>query len=125
MLVLLDYVESPENDLLADEMIVKFLETTIDICKEIKAIDLEGSSFHCLQYIKNLFHEKHMTYKNIKPLADCSDIDNDLNQFTLYNIYSFKLSWKGLKKLVKPRYSFSHKSSIMDKNSHELFTSID
>ncbi|OUM69339.1 hypothetical protein PIROE2DRAFT_2850 [Piromyces sp. E2] len=86
--VLANELESQENNLSADEMVDKFLETSKDIGKKIKAIvpsNLKGPSFYCPQYIKNLSHEKHIAYKNIKPFADCSDIDNYLNQFTIYN----------------------------------------
>ncbi|OUM67183.1 hypothetical protein PIROE2DRAFT_5451 [Piromyces sp. E2] len=73
--VLANELESHEYNLSADEMVDKFLETSNDIGKEIKAIipsNLKGLFFHCPQYIKNLSHEKHIAYKNIKPLADCS-----------------------------------------------------
>ncbi|OUM70091.1 hypothetical protein PIROE2DRAFT_1769 [Piromyces sp. E2] len=97
---------SDHRPILRMDWLIKFFETSNDIGKEINAIvpsNLKGPSFHCPQYIKNLSHEKHIAYKNFKPLTDCSDIDTNIASIGKHFIEkNFKLGWKGLKKLAKP-----------------------
>jgi len=73
--ILSNELETNENSLSAEDMVDMFLDTTNSIGKEIKAIvpaNLKGPAFHCPQYIKNLSHEKHIAYKDIKPLNNRS-----------------------------------------------------
>jgi len=61
ILILTNDLDSHYNTLTADEMIEKFINTTNNIGKDIKAFiptNLKGSAFHCLYYIKKLSHEK-------------------------------------------------------------------
>ena len=139
-------------------MVHKFIETSNTVGKELKAIvpaNLKGPAFHCPQYIKNLSHEKHMAYKNIKPLSESENIDSYLNQFSAFNslcttikkvkrklrsnLYkaniisvgkhffekSFRLGWRGLKKLAKPNFSVSRNTIIKDKNGQEILSPSD
>ena len=46
--------------------------------------NLKGSAFHCPYYIKKLSHEKHITFRNIKPYFNCENADNYLEQFNKY-----------------------------------------
>ena len=155
--VLADELES-QNNLSADDMVHKFIETSNTVGKELKAIvpaNLKGPAFHCPQYIKNLSHEKHMAYKNIKPLSESENIDSYLNQFSAFNslcttikkvksklrsnLYkaniisvgkhffekSFRLGWRGLKKLAKPNFSVSRNTIIKDKNGQDILSPSD
>ncbi|OUM60371.1 hypothetical protein PIROE2DRAFT_13877 [Piromyces sp. E2] len=111
-------------------MVHIYLETSNDIGKEIKVIvpsNLKGPSFHCPQYIKNLFYEKHITYKNIKPLAFLSNLyKSNVAAIGKHFIEkTFKLGWKRLKKKLAKPFFHSLTLYLSDKNGHELFTSTD
>ncbi|OUM68406.1 hypothetical protein PIROE2DRAFT_3849 [Piromyces sp. E2] len=75
--VLANELESQKYNLSADEMVDKFLKTSNDI----------APSFHCphRSILKTYLMKSILHTRISKPLADCSDIDNYLNQFTIYN----------------------------------------
>ncbi len=86
--VLDDELSKNVNNLSADDMVQKFIDSSNAIGKDIKALiptTQHTPGFHCPYYIRKLSHEKHLAYMNIKPLSNCENIDKYLEQFTLYN----------------------------------------
>jgi len=56
--------------------------------KKIKAFiptELKGPGFHCPYYVKKLSNDNHLAYKNSKPFSDNSNVDADLNLFSIIN----------------------------------------
>jgi len=69
-------------------MVQKFIDTSNAIGKDIKALVptfQHTPDFHCPYYVRKLSHEKYIAYMNIKPLSNCENIENYLNQFSSYN----------------------------------------
>lgn len=153
--ILAEELESKSDTLSADDMIEKFLNTSEKIGKDIKAFipaKFSGSAFHCPYFIKKLSHEKHLAFLNIKPLSNCANIDNYLNQFDKYkklckilskvkskfrstrfkaNILNigklfinkeYRKGWKSLKKISKPTYSSLAPATIKSKEGFEIIS---
>jgi len=63
-------------------------DTSNKVGKELNLIvrtNLQGSAFHCPQYIKYLSYERHIAFKNIKKLSKKnSNIDEYLSQYSKY-----------------------------------------
>lgn len=74
--------ESDKNNISADEMVDKFLDTSNEIGKSIKAfvpLELKEAMFHYLCYI-NFIEEKHLAYDYIKLLPNCPSVESYLDQ---------------------------------------------
>lgn len=92
--ILAEDIESHMDELSADEMINKFVETSNNVGKNIKAfipVKLKSPAFHCPAYVKKLAKARHFYYKSIKPLSNCSNIDSYLNQFSKFNNFCNKI----------------------------------
>ena len=153
--VLEDELSANGTYMSADDMVQKFLDTSTAIGKDLKTlipIEQKGSPFHCPFYIKRLSHEKHLAYKNIKPLSNCDNIESYLNQFSVYekicrllkaiksrlrnNIYkanissidklfvekNYRLGWLKLKIISKSSYGSSHSPVIKSSSGQDLFS---
>jgi len=109
--VLASNLESKFDETSADDMVKEFINTSINVGKEIKAFipsKFKGPAFHCPEYVKKISIAKHLAYKNIKPFSDCPSIDAYLDQFTQY----YKL-YKALKKLKSTLRSNRYKANIV------------
>eukprot|EP00833_Pecoramyces_ruminatium_P008357 jgi/Orpsp1_1/1182389/evm.model.c7180000081096.1 len=108
--------------LTADEMVEKFINTSNNIGKDIKAFiptDLKGSAFHCPFYIKKLSHEKHIAFQNIKPFFNCENVDKYLEQFNKYEKLC-KLIKKVKSKFRSARWAEYYQDLASDPSGHSL-----
>jgi len=114
--ILAEDLESNVDEVSADDMVSKFINTSLEVGKNVKAIipaNLKGPAFHCPSYIKRTAEMKHFYYKSIKPLFNCSDIDSYLDQFNKFNEFCKKL------KRIKSKFRAArYKANIISTGKH-------